>query len=155
MVDRLTAFGSQAVDMPPAQAYVVLDGTVGRPSFQISPTQLEFLINNRFSVSQIAQLMGVSVSTLRRCMQTFSLSIHATYSSITDEELDGLVSHMQEQFPNWGNRQMYGYLLSLNIRVQFSRVRESQSRVDPDVSIMRRLFSLRRRSYTVCGPQNL
>ena len=50
---------------------------------------------------------------------------------------------------------MYGYLLSLNIRVQFSRVRESQSRVDPEGSMMRRLFSLRRRSYSVCGPQHL
>ena len=58
-------------------------------------------------------------------MQTFNLSIRATYSFITNEELDGLVSRMQEQLPNWGNRQMYGYLLSLNIRVQFSHVRES------------------------------
>ena len=155
MVDRLTAFGSQAMDMPPPQACVVLDGTVGRPSFQIFPTQLEFLINNRFSVPQIAQLMDVSVSTIRRRMQTFNLSIRATYSSITNEELDELVSRMQEQFPNWDNRQMYGYLLSLNIRVQFSRVRESQNRVDTEGSKMRRLFSLRRRSYSVCGTQHL
>ena len=75
-------------------SYVVLDGIVGRPSFQISPTQLEFLNNNRFSVPQIAQLMGVSVSTIRRRMQTFNLYI---------QELDGLVSRMQDQFPNWGN----------------------------------------------------
>ena len=88
-------------------------------------------------------------------MLTFNLSIRATYSSITDEELDGLVSCMQEQFPNWGNRQMYGYLLSLNIRVQFSRVRESHGRVDPEGSMMTRLFSLRQRSYSVCGPQHL
>lgn len=99
--------------------------------------------------------MGVSVSTIRRCMLTFNMSIRATYSTITDGELDEIVATMQEQFPNWGNRQMYGYLISQNVRIQFSRVRESQSRVDPNGSMMRRLFSLRRRAYSVHGPQHL
>ena len=56
MVDRLTAFGSQAVDMPPAQACVVLDGTVGRPSFQISPTQLEFFYQQQIFCSTDSSL---------------------------------------------------------------------------------------------------
>ena len=50
---------------------------------------------------------------------------------------------------------MYGYLLSQNIRVQYSHVRESQNRVDPDGSMMRQLLTLRRMSYFVHGPQNL
>lgn len=154
-VDRLAAFGNQALSASPAQASTVLSGAVGRPSFHISPTQLEFLINNRFSVPQIAQIIGVSISTIRRRMLTFNMSIRATYSTITDEELDSMVSRMQQQYPNWGNRQMYGYLLSQNLRVQFSRVRESQSRVDPNGSVLRSLFSLQRRSYSVCGPQHL
>ena len=153
MVDALTAFGSQ--DMLPTEASIVLDGTVGRPSFQIPPSQLQFLINSRFSVPQVARLMGVSVSTIRRRMSTFNLSIRGTYSSITDEQLDEIVAGMQNQFPNWGNRQMYGYLISQNIRLQFCRVRESQSRVDPEGSMMRRLTTLRRRTYSVRGPQHL
>ena len=48
---------------------------------------------------------------------------------------------------------MYGYLISQNIRLQFCRVRESQSRVDPEGSMMRR--TLRRRTYSVRGPQHL
>ena len=48
---------------------------------------------------------------------------------MTDDQLDELVAAVQQQFPNWGNRQMYGHLLSRGIRVPFSRVRESQSRV--------------------------
>lgn len=153
VVDTLTAFGSQYV--PPAEASIVVDGRVGRPSFHIPPSQLQFLIDSRFSVPQISRLMGVSVSTIRRRMSTFNLSIRATYSSITDEQLDEIVAGMQVQFPNWGNRQMYGYLISQNIRLQFSRVRESQSRVDPEGSIMRRLTTLRRRIYSVRGPQHL
>ena len=69
--------------------------------------------------------MGVSVSTIRRCMQTFNLCIRATYSSITNEELEDLFNVCRNNFQIVDNRQMYGYLLSLNVRVPFSRVRES------------------------------
>ena len=88
-------------------------------------------------------------------MLSFNMSIRATYSFISDTDLDGTVSDMQQQFPNWGNRQMYGYLFSQNIRVQYSHVRQSQSRVDPDGSMMTQLLTLRRRSYSVRGPQHL
>ena len=50
---------------------------------------------------------------------------------------------------------MYGHLISLGIRVPFYRVRELQRRVDPEGSMMRRLNNLRRRSYSVPGPQHL
>ena len=82
-------------------------------------------------------------------MSIFNLSIHATYSSISDEELDAIICSKQHEFPNWGNRQMYGYLISRNIRVQFHRVRESQSRIDPEGSTMRKLQHLRRRTYSM------
>lgn len=96
--------------------------------------------------------MGVSVSTIRRRMSDFNLSIRATYSPITDEQL---VASAQQQFPNWGNRQMYGYLLNHGMRVQFNHVRESQSQIDPEGSMMRRLQYLHRRCYSVHGPQHL
>ena len=97
--------------------------------------------------------MGVSVSTIRRRMSASNMSIRATYSALTDEELDQqLVISVQQCFPNWGNRQMYGHL---NVRVQFHRVRESQSRIDPEGTMMRRLQHLKRRSYSVRGPQHL
>ena len=50
---------------------------------------------------------------------------------------------------------MYGYLLNRGMRVQFHRVRESQSRIDPEGSMMRRLQYLRRRCYSERGPQHL
>lgn len=133
----------------------VLDGRVGRPYFEISSLQLQYLIDNRFSVPQIAQMMGVSVSTIRRRMTAFNMSIHATYSTLTDDELDELILSVQQRFPNWGNRQMYGHLISMNIRVQFHRVRESQCRIDPYGTMMRQLQHLKRRSYSVRGPQHL
>ena len=153
-VDHLLLHPEESV-LPAQQAQVHLTGGVGRPAFGISCHQLQYLIDSRFSVPQIAELLGVSVSTVRRRMSAFNLSIRATYSSITDDRLDELVVGVQRQFPNWGNRQMYGHLLSLGIRVQYHRVRESQNRVDPEGSTMRRLRNLRRRQYSVRGPQHM
>ena len=137
------------------QAPLVLDGTIGRPKFDIQRCQLEFLIQTRFSVPQIANLVGVSVSTVRRRMTDYNLSIRSTYCSLNDGELDLLVADIQQQFPNAGNRQMYGHLWSRGVRVQFHRVRESQSRIDPEGSFMRQLQHLYRRRYSVKGPQHL
>ena len=143
-IDRLLLHPEEGA-CPAQQAQVHLTGAVGRPAFGISSHQLKYPIENRFSVPQVAELLGVSVSTVRRRMSAFNLSIRATYAPINDDRLDELIIGVQHQFPNWGNRQMYGHLLSLGIRVQYNRVRESQSCVNPEGSTMRRLRNLRRR----------
>lgn len=139
----------------PFEAHILLDGSLGRPRFSIPRNQLEHLVYANFSVPQIACVLGVSVSTVRRRMRDYHLTIRATYSLISDAELESVIAEVQMQFPGWGNRQMYGYLISRGTRVQFDRVRESQRRVDPEGSIMRRLHCLRRRHYSVRGPQHL
>ena len=121
----------------------------------ISPNQLSFLIENGFSVPQMADMIGVSVRTVQRRMSEFGLSIRAQYSAITNTELDRLVSEFQIQFPLCGNRQMQGHLLARGYRVQQSRVRESQRRVDPGGAIVRRLHVLNRREYVVPSPRSL
>ena len=134
------------------QPPVIIDGTIGRPKFDISYTQLKEMIQQRFSVRNIADLLGVSVSTIRRRMTVFNLAVRDTYSSISDAELDYIIYGVQQQFPNWGNRLMYGHLISIGVRVQFNRVRESQSRIDPEGSFLRKLRILSRRKYSVPGP---
>ena len=86
-------------------------------------------------------------------MSFFNLSVHQTYTCISDDDLDAVIMEVQEKFPNWGNRLMYGYLITSRIRVPFHRVRESQRRVDPEGSFMRKLRYLNRRQYMVPGPQ--
>ena len=49
---------------------------------------LEYLIGNRFSVPQVAQLLQTSISTVRRRMMEFGITIRSTYSTIDDEQLD-------------------------------------------------------------------
>ena len=139
----------------PVQASVILDGQVGRPRFSISFYQLQYLINCLFSVPQIAHLLGVSVSTIRRRMSEYNLTIAGTYTNITDAELDAVIGEAQREFPGWRNRQMYGFLFSQGIRTQYQRVRESPSCVDSGGTMLRHLQQTQRRKYSVPGPQHL
>ena len=96
----------------------------GRPRYDIPRNQLAHLLEIRFSVPQISGILRVSVSTLRRRMSLYGLSIQGLYSSISDQELEGVVREIQHQFPTCGNRQMQGHLHSRGIRVHQFRVRE-------------------------------
>ena len=127
-----------------SQAQLVRTGTIGPLSFDIPQHQL---IENRFSVPQIAQLMGISVSTVRRRMSDHDLSIRATYYPISDEQLDQLVAGVQQQFPNWGSRQMYGYWI---MEWGYNFILWGNHKVES-----RRLQCLHRRCYSVHGPQHL
>ena len=137
------------------QVRPVSTGLVGRPCFQIPREQLSYLIENGFSVPQIADMIGVSVRTVRRRMDDYDLSIRAQYSALSDSELDSMVTEIQSQFPMCGNRQMQGHLLARGHRVQQIRVREAQRRVDPQGTIIRRLHALNRREYSVPSPRSL
>ena len=57
------------------QACLVVDGNVGRPQFDIPHQQLEYLIKARFAVPQIAEVVGVSLSTILRRMLDYSITI--------------------------------------------------------------------------------
>lgn len=128
---------------------------VGRPSYQIPEDTLEILLENRFTVPQISKMFGVSVSTIRRRMSLHGLFVRRYYSSVSDSDLDALVKDIQHQYPMCGNRQMQGHLISKGYRVQQSRLRVTQRRIDPAGTALRRLRVLNRRHYSVPAPLSL
>ena len=128
---------------------VVLSGSPGRLSLCISEEQLSFLIENNFTVPQIANMLGVSIRTVRRRMTDHGLSIRRQYSNLSDQDLDMIVGEIQQQFPMCGNRNMQGHLLARGYRIQQTRIRESQRRVDPEGTVIRRPHVLNRREYSV------
>ena len=127
----------------------------GRPRFVITREQLETLIEANFTGPQIAHMLGVSLSTVRRRMDLYNLSIRATYAAISDQELDVCVLEISRMFPMCGSKQMAGHLLARGLRVQQSRIRVAQRRVDPDGVVMRRLTVTQRRRYNVAAPLSL
>ena len=127
----------------------------GRPRLIVTREQLESLIEATFTTPQIAHMLGVSVSTVRRRMDLYNLCIRATYAAISDHELDQLISEISRLFPMCGSKQMAGHLLARGFRIQQSRIREAQRRVDPEGVVMRQLTVTRRRQYSVPVPLSL
>ena len=106
------------------------EGTSGRPRLTFPGTCWHAYLEIRFTVPQIANILCVSVHTLRRRMSKYVLSVRALYLALTDDQLDNILGEIQAQFPTCGNRQMQGHLLARGIRVQQRRIRESQRCVE-------------------------
>lgn len=137
--------------LPPA----IHTGCAGRPRFDIPQQQLITLVESGFTGPQMANILGVSLSTVRRRMAQFGLSISAEYATLSDDDLYQLVKEIKHQFPTCGCKQMQGHLQSLGYRIQQLRVREAVMAVDPEGSVMRRLSALKRRKYQVPAPCSL
>ena len=106
-----------------------------------------------YSKSKIAECLGISRSTLIRRMA--ELGIGGAYSEITDIQVDDIVKKYRHNHPYTGEREMFGHLLRLGIRLQQIQIRESIHRVDPINTILRWHEPITRRPYTDAGPNAL
>ena len=122
------------------KARKVFTGRSGRPRYNISREQLEFLVQKRFSTAEIAVLLAVGKhkrTAVERRLEEFHLSIRATYSDMFNEELDAEITSIFRIFPNTGYKRMTGFLLSRNVRIQQQRIREAMRRVNPEGTLLR------------------
>ena len=99
------------------QAEVATTGERGRPRIIIAKDQLEFLLDLGFKSGEIASLLGVSESTVKRRIREYETFVRQRYSNITDETLDGLVEELMREFPNCGYKRMTGLLLNSGHRI--------------------------------------
>ena len=133
---------------------LLMENRRGRPRLDIEQEQLEYLLCLGFNCPKIA-VLGVSLSTIRRRMSEFGLSVTALYSSVTDQELDLLVSQIKDEFPNCGSRLMHGHMLSRGHRISQARIREALHRVDPEGVAIRWTSAVQWRKYAVSSPLSL
>ena len=129
--------------------------TAGRPKFDISRDQLVYLIEHNFTAVSIANMFDISLSTVRRRMREQGLCSSQPFSSLTDEELDCIVSELKLSYPKCGYRMLIGHLRSLGLKIQQHRVRASLRRVDPEGTTLRWMTAFYRRKYSVKGPNSL
>lgn len=129
-------------------------GGRGRPKFDVSREQLEFLLERGFSVPDVARMLGLSVRTTERRLQEFNISSRQFFTDIDDQTLDRAIRDILRSFPSYGYRRMTGALLSNGIKVQQVRIRESMRRVNPDGILLRALTinTVQRRKYQVYAP---
>ena len=132
----------------------VYSGCRGRPSFDIPKEQIELFLEYNFSLPQISEMLGVSLSTITRRLKDYGLSVTQTYSTISNTELDEITQQLISEFPNCGYRRMIGFLRARGINVQQIRVREAMKRSDPEGVLLRslQLTPISRRVYNVISP---
>lgn len=86
-------------------------------SFQfITQDQLQYLLEQHFTVREISKIYSVSVRTIQRRMTQYGLFVRQTYSGISDQELKGKVSDFIANCPNTGYKVVTGYLASIGHR---------------------------------------
>ena len=110
----------------------IFTGKPGRPKCEVSKVQLKMLLQARFSIPCISELLHVSSRTAERRMQDYGLSVHSFYTEIPDNQLDDLVRAIKRENLGCGSKMLAGYLGAKSIFTPRRRVREALVRVDPE-----------------------
>ena len=92
--ESISVENSHIEDMP---MHVALDtittGNPGRPAFVIPSSQIEDMLQIGLNFEQISTILGISTWTLRRHRQRLGMPVGmSTYSDISDDELDAMIS---------------------------------------------------------------
>ena len=135
-----------------------LDVSVGDQSVVlVEPNQILYLRELNFTWSSIGQIFGVSRSSLYRLRKEFGLLNLPKYSEscICDEDLWDAVALIKREMPDIGEKMLNGALQSRNIIVPRRRVREALHKVDPINTALRWSTRIKRRRYSVPGPNSL
>ena len=107
----------------------------------------------QYDWSKIAKKLKISRSSLLRWRNL--VNWNDTYVEIDDNELDVFVQNVLNRHPRTGEKQMSAQLVSEGYKVSRDRVRNSLQRVNPGAVQMRKVRRLRRRQYSVPGPNYL
>ncbi|KAL7382992.1 hypothetical protein ABVT39_003034 [Epinephelus coioides] len=143
---------------PPLPGFTVpqLGGQTGRPVFQITHEQLQMLLSFNFSGKQIAVILGVSKSTVKRRLRQYNLSFRGRYTDLTDDGLDQHVWEIVSSNDDIGPEAVRARLVGEGIIVPRHRVWQSVIRTNPEGAALRSMsHRLCRRTYRVAGPNSL
>lgn len=133
----------------------VKSGKQGRPRKIVNPAFMREVLSSKRNISQakLGRALGMHRHTVRKNRIYFD--IQYAYSSLTDAELDVLVSNYKANHNESGLKYVRGYLRSEGLRIQKDRVIASLRRLDALGSALRERRSIRRRKYQTQRPNCL
>ena len=134
---------------------IIIYRSPGRPIISVDVEDIEYLRGLRFSWTKIAKILEISRSTLYRRLEQEGISQSTVYTDISDVDLDRVIASIKQTHPNDGERMMTGHLTTRGIIVPRARMRASVHRIDPINTAIRRSVTVRRRVYSVDGPNAL
>lgn len=126
----------------------------GRPRFDVSREQLQYLRSLSFSWTAIARMLVISRMTVYRRRVEYGL-LDDRPSSISNQQLIDNVHEILTQHPHVGQTFISGRLRSLGYQVTRERVRQAVRFLDPLSSLRWQGIATRRRPYSVPGPNSL
>lgn len=101
----------------------------------------------------MARLLNVHRNLVYSQMKAYG--IRRAYSRVSDHEIDVILRNYRLFKPDSGRRYVQGYLRSLGLRIQESRVRHSLRRIDGVGQALRNRMAINRREYQVPRPNFL
>lgn len=86
----------------------------GRPKVAIDKERLQYLRSLKFTWEEIGKLMGASSKTVQRRAKEWNIK---TFSVISNDELDHIISELVSQFPHYGEVMIRGHLHSQKVSI--------------------------------------
>lgn len=126
----------------------------GRPRYDLTTEQIGLCLGLGLNWQGIASLFGIGRRTLYRHRQRLGVP-PLQYAQLSRENLISNIRHILETTPNAGETYVRGSLRHMGIRIQRRRVREALQAIDPVGRCVRHRQAIRRRTYYVCGPNEL
>lgn len=87
--------------------------------------QVQYFLEYGFSGPAIANMIGVSLRTVRRRIESFGLAIRNLHLKLTDSELDNEVKAICVLFPDIGYKSLLGEHQRRQIRISRTKGLES------------------------------
>uniref|UniRef100_A0A669C4E2 Integrase catalytic domain-containing protein n=1 Tax=Oreochromis niloticus TaxID=8128 RepID=A0A669C4E2_ORENI len=138
------------------QAPVVFNRGRGRSLYLITREQLSFLKSCGFTAPQMADILNVSLPTIRRRLRQYHFTRASMYAELTDSALDEHVQDIVAGNEQTGPEAVRASLRVRGLRVQRRRVRASMLRMNPGAAALRAVLRRpERRTYQVAGPNSL
>ena len=148
------ARGSNSQPLDPEFDTLDRSATDPAPKFNIPKHVISDMIDEDFTIKEIANILVVSERTIYHRMDAYGLS-KLQFTDISDPELDEHVEYLSSQFPNCGERMLNKMFKDQGLFIQRARLRESLHRVDSEGVKSRKRNRLHRRVYNVQGANHL
>ena len=118
------------------RAITVQNGARGRPKFQITKEQLEYLCFLSFSLNDISDLLGVSRMTIYRCRRVFNMNDDVK-QTLTDHQLRIINTKLSSEIPSAGETMVMDHLRAHGYNVTCKRIRLAIHTTDPINTLLR------------------
>ncbi|PIK34212.1 hypothetical protein BSL78_28964 [Apostichopus japonicus] len=117
--------------------------------------RIEEFVKMGFTNKEMADMLDISVTTLKRIRLSLGIRKKDVTSVVTDAELDECVMAYVQTNPTDGEVMLKGALESKGVYVTRERLQKAIKRVNPEGVEERKRTTLKRREYCVPGPNAL